>query len=188
MWDVEVFPIFALSFSIFLIFNFIGGIVSEPLTRAGSTVIGIDINHSLIEVAKSHAKLDPSLEKLSYYTDTIEHHADKNAEKYDVVISNFVLQHIRKHNIFLQSCIKCLKPGGLIITSGISKTWLAWLAIKIYGERIARYMPIDAHNWELFINQSDVEQILEKCKLKNGIKRHTYNKLLIFRRLQNGGK
>ncbi len=49
--------------------------------------------------------------------ESIEYHSINHSEKYSVVCSFQVLEHIAKINSFIQASIKCLQPGGLLIYS-----------------------------------------------------------------------
>jgi len=54
---------------------------------------------------------------LNILNESIEDHAIKNSESYDIVCSFQVLEHVAMPRSFIESCIKCLKPGGLLIYS-----------------------------------------------------------------------
>ncbi|KAF5271288.1 hypothetical protein FQR65_LT05303 [Abscondita terminalis] len=100
-----------------------GGIVSEGFAKAGATVVGVDVNSNMIDLAKKHASISSTpMPTLTYVWESIEDHAKTNFEKYDVVISNFVLEHINEVEIYLKACADCLKPGGLIFVSTIGQT------------------------------------------------------------------
>ena len=49
--------------------------------------------------------------------DTIEVHAEKNVEKYDLVCNYQVLEHVANVKSFLEASLKVLKPGGEMIIS-----------------------------------------------------------------------
>lgn len=75
--------------------------------------------------AKNYTGLEFSLEakKLAaargttILNESIEGHAECNAGRYDVVCSFQVLEHVAQVRSFIESCIACLKPGGLLIYS-----------------------------------------------------------------------
>ncbi|KAK5638493.1 hypothetical protein RI129_012788 [Pyrocoelia pectoralis] len=139
-----------------------GGILTEPLARAGSKIIGIDINNSAIQAAEEHAKLDPNLRNLSYRWESIEDHCAENVEKYDVVILNLVLHHSKNHEVLVENCAKVLKPGGLVFMSATGKTYEAWFRSIILGEYVLGYFVRGNFDWNSFINSSDVEELMNK--------------------------
>lgn len=88
----------------------------QPLARLGASVTGIDASADLIEVAKQHASLDPSLEgRLAYIHTAAETHAVESEGKYDAVVSSEVIEHVRDKKFFLEQCVKLLKVKFVII-------------------------------------------------------------------------
>ncbi len=71
--------------------------------------IGLELNDSA--VAEAHSR------GLKVFTETIEEWAQQNPEKADVVCAFQVLEHVMNPRSFLDSCIKCLRPGGRLIIS-----------------------------------------------------------------------
>lgn len=65
----------------------------------------------------SRAKLIGEKEGVSIVNESVQIHAQNNRQKYDVVCSFQVLEHVSDVNGFLNSSIECLKPGGLLIVS-----------------------------------------------------------------------
>ncbi|MBE9046127.1 methyltransferase domain-containing protein [Pleurocapsales cyanobacterium LEGE 10410] len=49
--------------------------------------------------------------------ESIEEHAKKHPEKYSVVCSFQVLEHVADIHSFIKASLKCLKPGGILIYS-----------------------------------------------------------------------
>lgn len=134
------------------------------MARTGCSVVGIDVNADLIEVAKEHAKLDTSLSNLTYILEDVEDHCNNNPQKYDAIVSNFVLEHINEVELFLTSCMACLKPGGSIFVSTLGQTWLGWLAGIILPEYILGKIPRGAHDWKKFVAIEDTEKMLATGK------------------------
>lgn len=54
---------------------------------------------------------------ISILSESIQDHAVANSERYDVVCSFQVLEHVADVNSFITASIKCLKPGGILIYS-----------------------------------------------------------------------
>ena len=60
-------------------------------------------------------------------SETIEVHAQQNREKYDVVCSFQVLEHVVNPQSFIAACLACLKPHGvLILTTPSEDSWLQY--------------------------------------------------------------
>lgn len=146
-----------------------GGILTEPLARLGSNITGIDITPDLLEQATQHAALDPSLSSLKYIMESVEDHANGNSEKYDAVVVSEVLEHVTEKKIFLEACVKCLKPGGSIFITTQNKTTLSWLGAIIFAEYIAGLVPRGTHEWDKFIAPHHTQRILEDYKCRTRI-------------------
>ncbi|KAF5307533.1 hypothetical protein FQR65_LT06889 [Abscondita terminalis] len=143
-----------------------GGFLSEILCRSGCNLVAIDINQDLINVAKTHAESDLNLPKINYLLDSIENHCKENYQQYDVVISNFVLEHVTDHDYFIKCCSDCIKPGGLLLMSALAKTFLCWLSLIVIAENITKCIPKGGHNYDKCINSSDTECIMKLHNLK----------------------
>ncbi|KAB0794111.1 hypothetical protein PPYR_13731 [Photinus pyralis] len=139
-----------------------GGLITEPLARAGADILGIDINKDAIEIAEEHAKLDRCLRNIKYKWESIESHCLDNVEKYDVVILNFVLHHAKNHESLIRDCIKTLKPGGVIFLSSFAKSWESWFRYIFLVECIFQILPPNTIDWNKCINYEDVRQMANK--------------------------
>ena len=45
----------------------------------------------------------------------MQKHLVKNPQRYDIICSFQVLEHVTEVGEFIDACLKCLKPGGLLI-------------------------------------------------------------------------
>ncbi|KAB0794486.1 hypothetical protein PPYR_11325 [Photinus pyralis] len=142
-----------------------GGIVTEKMSRKGGDITGIDVNLAIINVAKNHLKLDPSITNVEYRLQSVEEHCLDNFEKYDVIILNTVLQHIVDKEPFLQCCIKCLKPGGSAFIGGMSQTWVGWFA-GIFLAELLGILPRGTSDWNKFITLEGIGRMVEKFKCR----------------------
>lgn len=68
---------------------FLGGILSEALSRLGAKVTGVDANPDIIEVAKKHS-MQNNL-SINYLFTSIEEHSKENPEKYDAVAASEII-------------------------------------------------------------------------------------------------
>ncbi|XP_031337319.1 ubiquinone biosynthesis O-methyltransferase, mitochondrial-like [Photinus pyralis] len=139
-----------------------GGFLSEILAKMGCEVTGIDVTSNLVEAAKIHASSDPLTSKTVYITESVEDHAKNNAEKYDVVVSNFVIEHVDDKEYFLNLCMQCVKPGGLFFVTAINKTFLSWLIIITLYKNLFKIIHADMHEWSQFTPVQYTRQIILK--------------------------
>ncbi|KAJ3659622.1 hypothetical protein Zmor_011301 [Zophobas morio] len=143
-----------------------GGILTEPLCQLGAKVTGIDPNTKLLNIAKSRA-LQFNLTDLEYYCTTVEEHAEKHSNKYDVVTCFETIEHVREQDILTKFCVQCLKPGGSIFLTTNSKSWTSKLVFITLLEDLLRFFPSGTHQYEMFIDINDLINLLEKenCKV-----------------------
>ncbi len=73
-----------------------GGILAESMAREGATVTGLDMGFEPLQVAKLHA-LESGIE-VEYVQETVEEHAAKHAQQYDVVTCMEMLEHVPIRN------------------------------------------------------------------------------------------
>lgn len=152
-----------------------GGILTECLARVGAHVTGLDASAELIDIAKEHIKLDPTiLERVNYIQTSVEKFSPKNEKLYDAVIASEVIEHVQNPEIFLKECVKLLKPGGSIFITTINKTLVSWLGAIVIAEYILNAIPRGTHQWNKFISPRQIQHMLDKygceTKLINGIK------------------
>ena len=95
-----------------------GGLISEPMTRLGGNVTGIDASEKNIKVASLHAQ--KSQLKINYLHKSPEQ-LDFN-KKYDIILNLEVVEHVEDVNLYLKSCNKLLKNNGLMFTATINRT------------------------------------------------------------------
>ena len=139
-----------------------GGLLSEPMTRLGASVTGIDASDKNINIAKLHAKkkklnikyLCSSPEKL------------KIKKKFDVILNMEIIEHVEDINFFIRSCSKLLKKNGLMFVATLNKTLKSYIFAIVGAEYILRWLPIGTHDWENFVTPEDLKSILLKNNLK----------------------
>src|SRR5205814_2572747 len=140
-----------------------GGILSEPLTRLGATVVGADPAAANIAAAKLHAA-DAGL-AIDYRTTTAEALADAG-EKFDVVLAMEVVEHVADLALFVKRCAEMVKPGGLMITATINRTLKSFALAIVGAEYILRWLPRGTHRWDKFVTPNELEAVLERHGLR----------------------
>ena len=135
-----------------------GGLLSEPMTRLGATVTGIDASIKNINIAKLHAKKNKL--QINYLCSSPE--KLKINKKFDVILNMEIIEHVEDINFFLNSCSKLLKKNGLMFVATLNKTLKSYIFAIIGAEYILRWLPIGTHDWEKFVKPNELKKILIK--------------------------
>ena len=138
-----------------------GGLLSEPMSRMGANVTGIDASNKNIQIAKLHAKKNKL--KINYFCSSPE--KLKITKKFDVILNMEIVEHVEDTDFFLKSCSKLLKKNGLMFVATINKTLKSYIFAIIGAEYVLRWLPIGTHEWEKFVKPEDLKKILMKYDL-----------------------
>ena len=138
-----------------------GGLLSEPMSRMGANVTGIDASDKNIQIAKLHAKKNKL--KINYFCSSPE--KLKIKKKFDVILNMEIVEHVEDTDFFLKSCSKLLKKNGLMFVATINKTLKSYIFAIIGAEYVLRWLPIGTHEWEKFVKPEDLKKILMKYDL-----------------------
>ena len=138
-----------------------GGLISEPMTRLGAKVTGIDASEKNINIAKMHSKesgldidyVHSSPEKLNSF------------ETYDVILNLEIVEHVENVDLYIKSCQKLLKKKGLMFTATLNRSFTSYVKAIIGAEYILRWLPIGTHVWNKFLKPEELENYLAKEKL-----------------------
>ena len=152
-----------------------GGLISEPLSRLGADVTGMDASSKNIEIAKIHAK--KSKLKIKYLNTSPEQ--KEMDEKFDVILNLEVVEHVKNLDLFLKSAGNLLRKNGIMFIATINKTFKSYLFAIIGAEYILSWLPVGTHDWFKFVEPEKLQKICESNNLKltdiNGL---SYNVLL----------
>ena len=138
-----------------------GGLLSEPMSRMGANVTGIDASNKNIKIAKLHSKKNKL--KINYYCSSPE--KLKIKKKFDVILNMEIVEHVEDIDFFLKSCSKLLKKNGIMFIATINKTLKSYVFAIVGAEYILRWLPIGTHEWEKFVKPEDLKKILMKHDL-----------------------
>ena len=139
-----------------------GGLLSEPMCRLGADVTGIDASAKNIAVAKIHSK--KSKLKINYICSSPE--KLKTGSKFDVILNMEIIEHVNDVNYFLESCSKLLKKKGIMFVATLNKTLKSYIFAIVGAEYILQWLPIGTHEWEKFVNPSELIKIQKKNNLE----------------------
>ena len=138
-----------------------GGLLSEPMSRMGANVTGIDASDKNIKIAKLHSRKNKL--KINYLCSSPE--KLKIEQKFDVILNMEIVEHVEDIDFFLKSCSKLLKKNGLMFVATINKTLKSYVFAIVGAEYVLRWLPIGTHEWEKFVKPEDLKKILMKYDL-----------------------
>lgn len=154
-----------------------GGLVSEPMCRLGADVTGIDASNKNINIASTHAKKN-NLD-IKYLNNSPEQ--IKTLNKFDIILNLEIVEHVEDVNLYLKSCSKLLKKGGIMFTATINRTFTSYVKAIVGAEYILRWLPIGTHDWNKFIRPEELEKKITDLNFKTlEVKGLSYNP--IFRK------
>jgi len=133
-----------------------GGLISEPMSRLGAIVTGIDASDKNIQVAKLHAKKNNL--NISYLNTVPENLKLEN--EFDIILNLEVVEHVENLDLYLSSCFGLLKKNGIMFTATINRTLTSYVKAIVGAEYILRWLPIGTHDWNKFIKPEDLEKKL----------------------------
>ncbi|WP_417307747.1 bifunctional 2-polyprenyl-6-hydroxyphenol methylase/3-demethylubiquinol 3-O-methyltransferase UbiG [Devosia sp.] len=140
-----------------------GGLLSEPLTRLGATVTGIDPGEENIAIASLHAER-AGLE-IDYRAITAETLAETGAQ-FDIVLNMEVVEHVDNVPLYMQTCATLVAPGGLMVTASINRTLRARALAVFAAENVLRWLPRGTHDYAKFLTPDEIAAL---CR-RNGLK------------------
>ena len=141
-----------------------GGILSEPMSRLGAIVTGIDASEMAIQSAIAHSRksrLDIDFKCMST-GDLIKSSLDN---QFDIIIASEVIEHVSNRALFLSDIAKLCKPGGLVVFTTINKSILGVLLGKFFAEEFIKVVPKGTHDPNKFISPNKLIKEAEKYKI-----------------------
>tara|TARA_B100000579_G_scaffold437177_1_gene465499 strand:+ start:710 stop:1435 length:726 start_codon:yes stop_codon:yes gene_type:complete len=133
-----------------------GGLMSEPITRLGGKVTGIDASEKNIKVAQLHAEKNNL--KINYLNKSPENLDDN--EKYDVILNLEIVEHVEDLQLYLKSCSRLLKKNGIMFTATLNRTFTSFIKAILGAEYVLRWLPIGTHDWNKFVKPEELESLI----------------------------
>ncbi len=131
-----------------------GGLLSEPMTRLGFEVTGVDASERNIGAAKAHAAAGGLA--IEYLCSTVETLLEEESEPFDLILNMEVVEHVVDPAAFLRSCVRLLSPGGLMIVATLNRTAKAMALAVVGAEHILRWLPVGTHDWRKFVKPNEM--------------------------------
>ena len=153
-----------------------GGLLSEPMSRLGAKVTGIDASKKNIKIANAHLK--KSKLKINYICASPES-LKTTKEQFDVILNMEIVEHVEDVELFLKKSSELLKKKGLMFVATLNKTLKSYIFAIVGAEYILRWLPIGTHEWEKFVEPSKLIEYGKRNSLKlekiNGMKFNPLN-------------
>lgn len=136
------------------------GLLCEPLARMGAAVTGVDAAPENIAVAEAHAA-EAGL-GIDYRAGGVE---DMGDERFDLVTSLEVIEHVVEPAGFARQLARMLKPDGLLILSTPNRTPRSKLLLVGLAEATGR-IPRGTHDWDRFLKPDELAVLLGDAGLR----------------------
>jgi 2-polyprenyl-6-hydroxyphenyl methylase/3-demethylubiquinone-9 3-methyltransferase len=130
-----------------------GGLVSAPLARMGAKVTAIDASKEAIGAARAHAAQAGLA--IDFQNTTAEALVAAGAQ-FDLVTALEIVEHVADVNAFLAAAAVLVKPGGALVISTINRTPRARALAIVGAERILKWAPEGAHDYEKLVTPDEV--------------------------------
>jgi len=153
-----------------------GGILSESMALRGATVMGIDLAHAPLTVARLHA-LESGVE-VNYQAIAAEHLAAERPATFDVVTCMEMLEHVPDPASTVAACAQLVKPGGQVFFSTLNRNPKSWLLAIVAAEYLLQLLPRGTHEFKRFIRPSELARWCRSAGLEvNDVTGMSYNPL-----------
>jgi 2-polyprenyl-6-hydroxyphenyl methylase/3-demethylubiquinone-9 3-methyltransferase len=143
-----------------------GGLLSEPMSRLGFQVTGVDASARNIGTAKAHA--EPQGLAIDYRCATAEQLEAEGAGPFDLVLNMEVIEHVADPGDYLRTCTRLIAPGGLMIVATLNRTLKALALAKVGAEYVLRWLPRGTHDWSKFLKPQEIREFLagQTCEIE----------------------
>ena len=144
------------------------GLVSEPLSRSGATVIGMDAVERNVLVAERHARSTGA--PVEYRHAVPEDFAGQGAT-FDVVMALEVVEHVGNPSAFLEALARLTTPGGVLVIATLNRTIRSFVKAIVGAEYLLRWLPPGTHDWRKFVTPRELDlglrhhgfEVMERC-------------------------
>lgn len=130
-----------------------GGLISEPMSRLGFAVTGIDAGEENVGVARVHAERLGL--PITYEAAGPEGLLNRGL-RFDVVLAMEVVEHVDDVPGFFQSAAALLAPGGMLIAATLNRTLKSLALAKVGAEYVLRWVPAGTHDWRKFVRPHEL--------------------------------
>jgi 2-polyprenyl-6-hydroxyphenyl methylase/3-demethylubiquinone-9 3-methyltransferase len=135
-----------------------GGLLSEPMTRLGFAVTGVDASARNIGTARAHAaEMELGVD---YRCSTAEALETEGEQPFDVVLNMEVIEHVADPGEYLRTTARLVAPGGLMVLATLNRTAKAFALAIVGGEYVLGWLPRGTHDWNKFLKPNEIRGFL----------------------------
>jgi 2-polyprenyl-6-hydroxyphenyl methylase / 3-demethylubiquinone-9 3-methyltransferase len=175
------------------------GIVTEPLSRLGGDMLGIDAAERNVLVAQRHAALSNAPVR---YRHAVPEELNAEGRRFDIVLSLEVVEHVASVPAFLEALGGLVAPGGLLVIGTLNRTPVSFIKAIVGAEYVLGWLPRGTHDWRRFVTPAELAghlaahdiEVIERCGVELNpltmqwrIARSTRTTYLQFHRKRLGG-
>ena len=131
-----------------------GGLLAESAARMGARVTGVDLSHSMIEVARLHAA-DAAL-SIDYRCAAAAELAAAAPGNFDVVCCLELIEHVPEPATLLRELAAMLRPGGALFVSTINRSLRSFLGAIVAAEYLLALVPRGTHEYARLIRPAEL--------------------------------
>lgn len=135
------------------------GLLSEPMTRLGADVTGIDLSPRSIGAAQAHARAGDLA--IDYRATAVETLAAAG-ETFDVVLAMEVIEHTSDPDLFIAELADIARPGGLLVMSTLNRTAKSFVLGILAAEYALGWLPRGTHDWRRFVPPATLARLLRR--------------------------
>jgi 2-polyprenyl-6-hydroxyphenyl methylase / 3-demethylubiquinone-9 3-methyltransferase len=144
------------------------GLVTEPLSRMGANILGIDASERNVAVAERHARVSGAPCR---YRHALPEDCGDLAGTFDAALSLEVVEHVADLPAFLSAVAGLVKPGGILIVGTLNRTVRSFLTAILGAEHILHWLPRGTHDWRKFVTPAELDlnlrrhgfEVVERC-------------------------
>jgi 2-polyprenyl-6-hydroxyphenyl methylase / 3-demethylubiquinone-9 3-methyltransferase len=144
------------------------GIVTEPISRLGAKTLGIDAAERNVLVAARHASLTSAPVT---YRHALPEDLVAAGQRFDIVLSLEVVEHVASVPVFLAALAKLVAPGGVLVIGTLNRTAVSFVKAIVGAEYVLGWMPRGTHDWRKFVTPAELDghlaphgfAVIERC-------------------------
>lgn len=132
-----------------------GGLLAEAMARKGACVTGIDMERSVLAVARRHAAENGL--QIEYREGSAEQWAQISSGVFEVVTCMELVEHVPDPAGLVRSCADLLRPGGDLFFATVNRTPLSYLLVILAAEYMLGLVPRGTHRYKKFVRPAELK-------------------------------